>query len=272
MRNLIETNVEHVINVVWLNKKSGLDWWMNLAHGIVLTSSCAPLTCVKNISTLFIASTFTSESNFPWRSHPLIDNNLRWASTRVIHDGFEISRQEKIRFLLKKHVEETGKFPDLRVCSRYEILGTNCQRCEKCGRTITGLLLDGIDPNKCGFNINADTVTSIKESLDNAEYFKRMTLVERGEKSFNRLYPVVEWKDIQDHIPETIDDNLYGSKEFFEWLRDFDIMENAKKIKLSQMPRLFLRSFFASLEPLIHLFPNRVQKITNQIFKTIFTK
>lgn len=93
--NLIETNVEQVLNLQYIDQKFCLNWWINIAHGIVLTSLCAPITCVEGIGTLFISSSFAVESNFVWGSHPLVDNKIRWANTKVVHDSFELNRQKK---------------------------------------------------------------------------------------------------------------------------------------------------------------------------------
>lgn len=269
--NMIKTNIEQVLDVLFFNKKFSLDWWMNIAHGTVLTSLCAPLTCVEKIGTLFISSSFTYASNFAWGSHPLIDNKLRWANTKVVHDNFEANRQEKIRVFLKDYITETGKFPTLKVCSYYADLGANCQRCEKCSRTIVGLLVEGIDPNKCGFIINANTLNRIKESLRDGQFFRRRKLAEKGLTKFNRTASIDEWEEIREVVPEKIEKDDYGAKQFFEWLRDFDITRNVNEVKLSQVPRLFTRSFFEFLDPLFQLFPSRLQRLVKQI-ETRFLK
>jgi len=270
--NVIKTNVEQVIDRRLLYEKFGLNWWMNLSHGIVLSGLCAPLTCVENIGTLLLASSFTSEFNYPWGSHPLIDNNICWADTRVVHDGYEMTRQEKIRYILKEYIKKTGNYPVLRVCMNYEATGANCRKCEKCCRSITGLVLEDIDPNKCGFNVDARTLNFVKGSLINAKFFGRKALAERRAKLINRIYPVFEWEDIQNHIPEIIDNDLYDSKKFFEWFKYFDIRRCSEHIKISQLPRLFLYSMFDLLAPINCLLPRKIRHMIRQSFHFFFER
>jgi len=259
--NFIKTNVEQVIDRRLLFEKTGLNWWSSLSHGIVLSGLCAPLTCVENIGALLVASSFTREFNYPWGSHPLIENNIRWADIRVVHDGYEMTRQEKIRYILKEYIRKTGNYPILRVCTSREsreAIGAKC-RCEKCCRSITGLVLEGIDPKKCGLNVDANTLNLIKESLINAKLFGRKALAERRGKVVIRIYPAYEWEDIQSHIPKIIDNDLYDSKKFFEWFRDFNIRRCVEHIKISQLPRLFLYSMFDLLAPIHCLFPRKIR-------------
>lgn len=125
--------------------------------------------------------------------------------------------------------------------------------------------MEGIDPNRCGFNIDENTLNSIKQTLDNGQFFRRQKLAEKGLRKFNRIAGTDDWVDIQKMIPETIENSRYGEKQFFEWFKDFDIMKNVEESKLSQVPRLFLGSFFAVFDPLVNLFPSNLQKIVKQI-------
>lgn len=261
----IKTNVDDVINVPLFNKKFGLYWWMNLSHGIVLTSYCAPVTYLEGIGTLLISSSFTSESNKRWGSHPEIDNKICWANTRVVHDNFELTRQEKIRFLLKNYIKETGNSPQLVVCGKYYLLGSNCMKCEKCNRTIVGLLLEGVDPHKCGFDIDDKILKSVKDALVNSNFVKRTAFIEGEKEVLKREFAVARWKRIQNAIPDTIEHDMYGSKEFFEWFKNFDMMESATKPNRSSMPHLFLDFISDSVEPLNHVFPVKLKEIAKQV-------
>ena len=270
--SLIKTNIEQVINERLVLEKFGLNWWMNLSHGIVLSGHCAPLTVVKNVGTIILASSFTQEFNFPWGSHPSLDNNICWGSTRVVHDGFDNTRQEKIMYIIKEYVDEIGEFPPLRVCSRYKDAGKNCGKCEKCSRTIVGLLSEGIDPNRCGFDITSASLDYFKKVLQSGGFFGRRGIIERPAKLINRLYPIFEWQDIQLHLPKTFDHNLYDSVEFFEWFRHFNIQKKVTQIKLSQIPRLMLYSFFDLLAPASIILPKRMQIFLRKSFDYFFVK
>jgi len=186
-------------------------WWASIQHGLGLLGMCAPLTTVLDIQKIYIASSATKSVpqgvGRPWGSHPYIDGNVAWADVKAVHDGLEWSRQEKIRHAIKPYIDGTGEYPKIIVCDetlRGDVL--NCGRCEKCCRTIVGLALEGIDPNRCGFDVNAGTFDRIRQKL----------LWDRLMFAYNKSGM---WKDIQSAIPDTIKGDLYGSKAFFEWLR-----------------------------------------------------
>ena len=225
--NYIETNIQGFINGPLLGLEYGkhltnFGWWGAIQHGMGLLGLCAPLTVVKNIKSVYIASSQTVHFKKPWGSDPSIDSNVSWADVNVVHDGFELNTQEKIRYVLREYIEKTGYYPRLRVCYKNKTDDFNCGECEKCSRRIVGLSVEGVDPNKCGFNVNDKTFNLIRKKL--------------MENKFSLLEATVyQWKTIQKHIPEMVDHNLYESKEFFEWLKDFEISEN--------IPLLFLVYF-----------------------------
>jgi len=205
--HFIKTNGRELLNDLLLatEYKIGEGWWGEVYHSLFLLGLCAPLTITEKIGTIFIASSFPENlSREPWGSHPLIDNNISWADNQVLHDAYELGRQEKIRNILKVHPEYL-KY--LRVCHiQYSKL--NCGVCEKCLRTITNLVLEDMDPNKYNFDINESIFDLIKNFLDKG-------LISIREKN---------WQNILDNIPEKLeDDKIYNSKEFFEWLKELDI-------------------------------------------------
>ncbi len=216
----IKTNMRQLLNEKKLTNDFGKfltqrSWWGGIQHGMGLLGLCAPLTATANISTLLIASSSTPDSlrhGRVWGSHPLIDNKLSWANIRVIHHGANLSRQGKIRYLLKDYIETHKRYPVLRVCYS-QFREPNCSKCEKCLRTITGLALENIDPNKCGFDVDKNFFSSLKKFFVK----ERFNLI-AGNK-------VVMWTDIQRHIPQTFTNDMYNSKEFFEWFRYFDLSE-----------------------------------------------
>jgi hypothetical protein len=96
----------------------------------------------------------------------------------------------------------------LRVCVRSKLIDNNINdsTCEKCLRTIGLLVLAGIDPNICGFNVSESTFRLMRSFWEN----RKTSLFGSG------------WREIHDLIPEQIDYDFNGSKAFFEWFRDFD--------------------------------------------------
>lgn len=213
---IIKTNMQQVLHQKLLRKEFKVgEWNESISHALRLLGLCAPLT-TKGIGTVYIAASFTADFDEPWGSHPLIDNNLAWANVKVIHDGYELTRHDKIKYI--------AKYPeylsDLRVCNNHkDYKNYNCCRCEKCSRTITALILEGIDPRNYNFNIDPKKILGyIKDCWVKG-------IFAGGEHS------IFFWIDIQNHIPEKLNDDIYGSKEFFTWLREFDF-SNYKMSKL----------------------------------------
>ena len=83
-------------------------------------------------------------------SYPTIDNELRFNGCWVYHDSFEYRRQEKIHRICS-YVDKTGVHVQFLVCWRSTVC-TNCCRCEKCIRTILGIIAVRGEPRRFGFN------------------------------------------------------------------------------------------------------------------------
>ncbi|MEG3225226.1 MAG: hypothetical protein BME94_06860, partial [Methanobacteriales archaeon Met13] len=223
--HFIKTNGREMINDPRIANEYGIKdgWWGEVSHGIFFCGMSAPLTLLDGIGTIFIASSFPENNpKEPWGSHPSIDNEIRWADTKIIHDAYELGRSEKIRQVLK---ENPDYLKHLRVChSQFSKL--NCGSCEKCLRTVTGLVLEDIDPNKCNFNIKPSIFDLIRIYID------------KGFISIRKE----NWENIQDNIPPHMDENkLYDSKKFFKWLNKYDFSEyeyNGDK-RLSQLSKAY---------------------------------
>jgi len=253
--HFIKSNINSIIHEKLLSSKFGVDWWGNISHSIVYTGLVAPFATLYGINTLLIASSHTKEFKHPWGSHPLIDNEITWAGTKVIHDGYELSRQQKIRFISnecknKNIYEILGSLsivPD-RCPNRSNPNSSICGKCitcaegkaEKCLRTIVGLTLEGIDCNKCGFNANKATFEFIRKCLVNGCLFKKKLVNNQRGQIIEEDSILFFWKDIQKYIAEGTPDDLYGSKEFFEWLKKFETDEYISEIKFHEIPRLTL--------------------------------
>jgi hypothetical protein len=216
--NFIKTNMSRFNNQVLLSSEFGKytathSWWQGVQHGVALLGLCAPLTIVKRIGTLLIASSVTKEYRYQIGSHPLIDNKVSWASVKVVHDSFDVSRQEKIR-LIKTFIENRKSPPLLKVCfAQHDTF--NCSKCEKCLRTIAGLTLENIDSNMCGFSVDGEFFGSLKQKCVKGGFF------------FDEAEALM-WKDIQSHIPAKIEHNLLNSKEFMKWFKNFSISTHMK--------------------------------------------
>ena len=139
-------------------------WWHGVKHGIGLLGHAAPYAYLYGLSTVYIAST-NCPTDGPVRcaSDPLTDNQVRFANARVIHDGFEFSRQDKVRNVVD-YVMRTGDQVSLHVCWESQT-GSNCCRCEKCYRTMAGLIAEGADPVKYGFDAARESMPQMRDRL-----------------------------------------------------------------------------------------------------------
>jgi hypothetical protein len=188
-------------------------FWVRLQHSLVLLSLTAPLS-VKRFDRLLIAasswpeSTETFDRFNPYPQIPEIDDKISWANLKVKHDGY-IERYKKT-----KAIAQFSKKDDLelRVClnRRESATSLNCNNCPKCFMTIAQLVQAEADPNKFGFKIDNSTWDVMKSYI--------IQLKELVYSEYNT----------QELIPDVIEYDLYGGKEYLEWLRDFKSTKKKK--------------------------------------------
>jgi hypothetical protein len=97
------------------------------------------------LSAASIAAGYDARHLVPWGSHPLLDPNYSSSAVEIRHEGFGLSREERVASL----VGWTDGIADLLVCAEGPLEGSrlNCGRCEKCLRTMIALFLaDGLRP------------------------------------------------------------------------------------------------------------------------------
>jgi hypothetical protein len=192
-------------------------FWARLQHSLVLLPLTAPLS-IDRFDRLLIAATNDPThpySKHPWGSRPSTDEKIVWAGLQVKHDGY-IPRPEKITGPIGDFLKN-DELP-LRVClkRRREHEELNCSQCEKCFRTIAPLVLAGLDPNKCGFQVDDSTFQSMKNMFENGKL----------DNESIEAY----WKPIKRIIPKKIDYNPFRSKDFFEWFSHFDLRSKEKNV------------------------------------------
>ncbi|MFB9057614.1 hypothetical protein ACFFU9_12770 [Mariniflexile ostreae] len=172
-KEYIETNVRefYTYQVELLLKDIG--WWGKVQHGLSLIGVLAPLSYIKGYGNIYIASSYTKDIDIAWGSTPLSDEKISWAGIKVFHDGYELKRQDKVDLISQFSIENKSKFK-LRVC--YSELRTqfNCGKCEKCYRTILGLILNGENPNNYGFNVNESLYENMFKLLEQGTASKGM--------------------------------------------------------------------------------------------------
>ena len=209
---LIQSNLYTFVDHPTLSGLFGYDitdgaWWGGLQHGMGLLGVCAPAAYDHGLSDLYIASTYTEDFDRPWGSHPAIDDEVAWSGTACRHDGFELTRQQKIELLVSQ-TEQQGLDLPIRACYESES-AKNCGRCEKCCRTIVGLLVAGADPTDHDFPMSGEIFEHIRAQIESGEWVF----------GFDEVYM---WSDIQRHTPApgTVDDPELAS--FYRWLRGID--------------------------------------------------
>ncbi len=165
-KEYIETNLRdfYTYQVELLLKDMG--WWGKVQHGLALIGSIAPLSYVLGYKSIYIASSYTDNIDIDWGSTPEIDEKISWADgIKVFHDGYELKRQDKVDLIADFAATTDTKFR-LRVCYSEKRTEFNCSICEKCFRTILGLILNGKNPNDYGFNVNGNIYNEFYRVLD----------------------------------------------------------------------------------------------------------
>ena len=232
------------------NERLNGNWWRRVMHGLALLGLCAPITHIDEIGKLYIASSFTSEFNKPWGSAPEIDNNVMWTGTKCIHDGYELSRQGKMQ-LIADFVKRKRSRLYIHACNRFN-KGDNCGKCEKCGRTIVGLELAGLNPSNHGFDINANTFSSIKENLKNQKW-----LFGDDEKYM--------WTDLQRHARHAGTLPNPEAEELINWLINVNVETIGSKISNYQLIQLFL----GTVAPSFKYLPYSIWRANRQVYEAL---
>lgn len=133
------------------------------SHGLGWLGILAPLAVAKRCNRIKIASSITW--NYPHQKIlcPMIDDTLRCASITVMHDGFDLSRVDKMEHVAPALLNTTSW--SIYVCQK-STNGKNCCSCEKCLRTIAALLaLNYVDLYHYGFDLSQDAAEASIEKL-----------------------------------------------------------------------------------------------------------
>lgn len=209
----IKSNFRSFLNHKQLNEKviaeAGDDWWHGFQHGVGLLGQTSIIAYENKINKIYIASSIAEKyKGISCASNSAIDNNVKFCSCRVIHDQPNMTRQEKIDFIIKKCEEEKQK-PILRVCWQKHSKGKNCCRCEKCYRTIYEIVLAGGNPNEYGFIYDKNTDKRIR---------------------YEMLYKIAlsdgqmpDWKEIKEGFKEKKD--IFEKEKRYQWIYKINFSE-----------------------------------------------
>jgi len=218
--NIIDTNIRDIFSSTpqkncqknYIKALGPTGVWGSLGLTLILMASAAPLS-INRFNHIFLAASDCAlyGSNFI-NSRPEIDNEMHWADLDIESLGF-IPRQYKISPVLD-YIDKTKGI--LNSCVRLSHYGTkhkkwtfdyNCGYCEKCQRTIVGILIAGKDPREYGFTLNPQTLENIKKTITTAYKYRKITTL----------------RPMQEFIPEKIEQDFEGSKAFLEWFKAFDL-------------------------------------------------
>ncbi len=204
-------------------------WWHGFQHGIGLISHAAPYAYIHKLNTLYIAATFTinDKGTITSASDPTIDNFLKFCGCRVIHDGYEFLRLEKVHKVCE-FAEKNNQIIKLRVCWISKE-GENCCRCEKCYRTIFALLVEGFDPKKYGFDFPDNALKKMVKDIK-----KTIILTQSN---------IMSWENTQKKYLSN-KANLIDNKNL-SWLEDV----NFKKLKNN--PKRLLKKLIIKIKSII---------------------
>lgn len=195
-------------------KRLGDTWWHGLHHGLAIISAAIPMAFKLKVESIYIASSNSPLYLVSCASDPTVDNEIRYASGNVYHDGYELSRQDKVKVVVDYF--SVSKEPvNIRVCFRKE---ENCCKCEKCLRTIIGIVAEGKDPNDFGFHIPNNISQHIKVALNEEVKF------------FTNTFIKIYWKIAQNRMEENHKNIPY--KDLLEWFLEYNFESERKKALL----------------------------------------
>ena len=214
-----------------LTSHIGSSYWFAFLHSMAFISIAAPLAWIKGISDIIIASSYTKgRANRHCGSYITTDSNFRYAQNgKVLHDGFELNRQEKVA-LIVNYQQKTRKPYNLQVCSFNDC---NCCECEKCFRTILDIIALGGDPSLFGFE---------KYSKEHWAYVIERDVALWGvdKESYFYFYSAMKMKENYNNI-------LY--KDFVDWFLACDF----KQMKKVALRKYYRKNFFSILKRKLHI-------------------
>lgn len=206
----IRTNFKDVLNYDTLGEDFPMAvrgaWWLNVQHGVAILGIAAPLSGIRHWRHLYLAASLSSDlplddPHAKLGSRPEIDDSVRFASVQANHEGFEKTRQARLHNILMCAERLKTRFK-LRVCYRSRGRGANCGNCEKCIRTIYGILAEGGDPEEYGF------------SRRSIWFSKAKVMPHLTQSHYERL-----WKEIREKLQERPE---FATNPHMRWLAELN--------------------------------------------------
>lgn len=241
----VRTNLRTFLNEDFLNS-FGADihnWWGGVQHGLGLTGITAPLAEAYGVPEVLIASTHSATFQAPWGSHPSIDDHVAWGATHVSHDGYELTRMGKLAYCQDHCHTAAIDPPVLRVCySASSRSGENCCQCEKCLRTIAGLIVLGENPNDWGFSVSDEVAVERIRRGFGAKKFKL------GANGVYMWQDIQAWANREPEGPHVRRAAVPARGALLDWLSGVDFSslldaETARPTRAAQLKRFVKANF-----------------------------
>jgi hypothetical protein len=208
----------------FVSKQIKAQWWHDFQCGLGLLGHAAPIAYLLNAKNIYSASSYTK--GYTGRiaaASPIVEDHIRFGNSRVVHDGFELTRQDKISnicgFIKKNNI---ALF--LRVCW-VSGGGKNCSSCEKCYRTTLGILAEGRDPNDFGLFYDKQHGRKIYRDITGKIYMD--------------IWRIWQYKCIQQRFHDN--SYVFEKRPELKWILkiDFDKINNPVKYVYNFMRRCF---------------------------------
>lgn len=227
----VRSNFASIFNISHIDKTYRKKWhdsfWHGLLHPMAFISISIPICYLNNISTIYIASSFTKGQNNYCASDVTTDSEYKFAvNGKTIHDGFELNRQEKVKIIVDYQRSIQEPYP-LQVCSFND---HNCCECEKCFRTIIALVAEGANPHDYGFEYPGNLTEYMSDVME-----RKLALWGIShEQKYHWVYTIERMKENYNHVYD---------QTFVDWFLSYDF-SNAKKEGLY---KYYKRNFYQIL-------------------------
>jgi hypothetical protein len=221
-------------------------WWRAYS-GQGLLGMAAPVAIARSARVVYLPATHTAKFGHPWGTSPQFDEAVRFGHVRCVHDGYHLSRVEKLRL-----IHDRDPAAQLAVCvAGAARSGGNCGRCEKCVRTAAGLHLHGVDPRAHGIDVSEQQFDVFRRGLE-----ARTQVFTPGIEFF--------WGDIQEHAARSLPPMPPGVGDFLLWLGDQDLSVIAAEWRYSWRRRV--RRFAG------RLVPYRLRPLARRLYLALFKR
>ena len=222
-RNIfIKTNAKEIIKRKRIRPDIRV-WWGDVQIGMGLLGLCIPALFRGGGTQIRISSSnWRGGYEGAFGTSPAIDDRVRCAGISGVHEAYDATRQDKLNYIVRKCRDGQLPMHVLRVCSRPYVNEFNCCDCEKCMRTMTGILVAGGELNEFGFPLSPDDVS---RWVRGRYYATRLPIDE----------PVMhDWLSAQTTARHVVENGVANSaqtsvKEYLGWLYDLDLEDYSKR-------------------------------------------